>query len=131
WAHLPEKNFGVVGKSGVPLFSADPKTIDRTVMGPLKPQINSTQYQWPLTLANMEGQQEETIDGAKCTVVKVAAPESVTSLFKLPPARVEFGIRHADYSPARIRFADGKVDVEIMIDKPGFVEAWPAENWKI
>jgi len=82
-------------------------------------------------LTSMQAAADETIDGAKCSVVKIAAPEAATSLLKLPPAHVELAIRQADNFPARIRYADGKVDVEIMIDKPALIEAWPAENWKI
>ena len=131
WAHLPQKNFGVLGKPGVPLFAADPTLIDNTVLPPLKLPINLNQLAWPLMLTSMEAAADETIDGVKCYVVKIAAPETATSLLKLPPARVEVAVRQADLLPARIRYADGKVDVEMMIDKPALVEPWPAENWKI
>jgi isopenicillin-N N-acyltransferase-like protein len=131
WAHEPDKNFGVVGKPGVPLFTADPSSIDRTVMGPLKLPINLNQLQWPLMLTSMEAGADETIDGAKCWVVKIAAPAAATSMLKLPPARVEVAVRQADSFPARVRYEDGKVAVEVMIDKPALIEAWPAENWKI
>ncbi len=131
WAHEPDKNFGVVGKPGVPLFTADPNSIDHTVMGPLKLPINLNQLQWPLMLTSMEAGADETIDGAKCWVVKIAAPAAATAMLKLPPARVELAVRQADSFPARIRYADGKVDVEVMIEKVALIDPWPAENWKI
>jgi hypothetical protein len=131
WAHEPDKNFGVIGKAGVPLFSADPANIDHTVLSPLKLPINLNQLTWPLMLTSMQAAPDETLGGAKCYVIKIAAPAAATAMLKLPPAHVELAVRQADNFPARIRYSDGKVDVEVMIDKPALIDPWPAENWKL
>jgi isopenicillin-N N-acyltransferase-like protein len=131
WAHEPDKNFGVIGKAGVPLFSAEPNTIDHTVLPPLKLPINLNQLTWPLMLTSMQAAPDETLDGAKCYIIKIAAPAAATAMLKLPPAHVELAVRQADNFPARIRYSDGKVDVEVMIDKPTLIDPWPAENWKL
>lgn len=131
WIHVPEKKFGVIGKPGVVRFAEDPSSIDTTVLPPLKLPISPSQLQWPLMLASMEAAADEEIGGAKCYVVRIAAPEQATALLKLPPASVELAVRQADSFPARVRYSDGKANVEIMIDKPVFNDPWPAAHWKI
>jgi hypothetical protein len=131
WAHVPDKHFGVIGKPGVARFAEDPTSIDTTVLPPLKLPISLGQLQWPLMLTSMEAAPDEQIDGAKCNVIKIAAPEQATALLKLPPAKVELAIRQSDSFPARLRYTDGKVDLEVMIDKPTLTDPWPAANWKL
>ncbi|MDB5322437.1 MAG: hypothetical protein JWN40_4068 [Phycisphaerales bacterium] len=131
WGHIPEKHFGVIGKAGVVRFAADPSSIDNTVLPPLKLPVNINQLQWALMLASMEAAADEEIGGAKCSVIRIAAPEQATALLKLPPARVELAVRQADQFPARLRYADGKVDVEIMVENPALIDPYPEANWKI
>lgn len=131
WFHVPSKKFGVIGKNGVPRFAADPTSTDSVTMPPLKLPVTVDQLALPLMLASMESATDEEIDGVKCHVVKVSAPAAVTSLFKLPPAKVEMAVRSTDRLPARVRYADGKVDVEVYVDKPALNEAWPAGHWKL
>jgi hypothetical protein len=131
WAHVPEKKFGVIGRAGVPRFVEDPSSIDTTVLPPLKLPINLSQLQWPLMLMTMEGRPNEEIGGVKCHVVRVTAPEQATALLKLPAASVELAVREVDALPARVRYADGKVDVEVMVEKPTFNEPWPEGHWKL
>jgi hypothetical protein len=131
WAHVPGKKFGVIGRAGVPRFAEDPTSIDTTVLPPLKLPINLSQLQWPLMLMTMEGRPDEEIGGVKCHVVRVTAPEQATALLKLPAASVELAVRETDAMPARVRYADGKVDVEVMVEKPTFNEPWPEGHWKL
>lgn len=131
WGHIPEKHFGVLGKPGVVRFAEDPSSIDHTVLPPLKLPINLSQLQWALMLASMEAAADEEIDGAKCSVIRIAAPEQATALLKLPPARMELAVRQVDQFPARLRYADGRVDVEIMVERPALIDPYPEANWKI
>jgi len=131
WAHMPDKRFGVIGKRGVPRFAEDPNSIDNTVLAPIALPINLSQLQWPLMLATMEAAADEELGGVKCSVVRVTAPEQATALLKLPPARIELAIRQTDSFPARVRYADGKVDVEILIENPKLSDPYPAEHWKL
>src|SRR5687768_3852182 len=41
WVYVPGKKFGVVGVPGVRRFSADPKSIDRTVLRPFKLPVST------------------------------------------------------------------------------------------
>jgi hypothetical protein len=131
WAHVPDKKFGVIGKPGVPRFSADPASIDTTVLPPLKLPIGMSQLQFPLMLMTYEAAADEEIAGERCHVVRVAAPAQATALLKLPPAKVELAVRKSDHFPARLRYSDGKVDVEVMVEKPTLGDPWPAANWKL
>ncbi len=131
WAHVPDKKFGVVGKSGVARFSADPNSIDRSSLPPFKLPMGAMQLKMGLMLASMDYLGEEKLDNEICDVVAVAAPERITSLFKLPPSRIELAVRRVDNFPARVRYGDGKLSAEILIQSPRLIAAWPAENWKI
>jgi hypothetical protein len=44
---------------------------------------------------------------------------------------VELAVRQVDAFPARVRYSDGKANVEIMVEKPVLNEPWPAAHWKI
>jgi hypothetical protein len=131
WVHLPEKNFGVIGKPGLVRFAEDPSSIDTTVLAPLKLPVNLTQLQLALMLASMEAGPQETLEGVPCDVIRVKLPDQATALLKLPPAKVELAVRQADRFPARLRYADGKLDVEVVFERPQLVEAWPESNWKL
>lgn len=131
WAHLPEKKWGVVGKQGVPRFAADPASIDNSTLPPIRLPINVAQLQWPLMLMSLTAQPDETIDNVRCNVVTAAVPEQAAALLKLPTGKVELAIRTTDQFPARLRYSDGKLDIELMIDKPQLEAAWPDEHWAI
>ncbi|HYE21122.1 MAG TPA: C45 family peptidase, partial [Tepidisphaeraceae bacterium] len=131
WAHVPDKKFGVVGKPGVPRFAADPKSLDTTVLPPFQLPIGVTQAKLSLLLASMEYVGEEKLGGETCDVVSVTPPEKIASLLSLPRSKVELAVRRADRLPARVRYDDGTIKAELLIENPRRVDAWPAENWKV
>lgn len=131
WAHVPEKKFGVIGKPGVLRFAEDPNSIDTTVLPPLAFPVSASQVQFALMLTTMEAAPDETIDGERCSVVKIALPEKATALLKLPAGKLEFAVRQADSYPARVRYSDGKIDVEMIVERPRMEAAWPEKHWKI
>ena len=131
WGHLPDKHWGLIGKSGVLRFSEDPKSVDETVLPPLALPVNLQQLQLPLMLMNLERRAMEKLDGVDCDVIEISAPAQAAALITLPAGKLELAIRTTDHFPARVRYADGKVNVEVLVEKPQLVQAWPAENWKI
>jgi hypothetical protein len=128
--YVPERKFGVVGVPGVARFKSDPASIDNTKLGPLTLPINPSSLKLPLMLMQYELLADETIDNESCYVVKVAAPERAAALLKLPPGSVELAVRKSDAIPARIRFTDGKANVELAVQNIAFTQNRPAEQWK-
>lgn len=131
WVHSPGTKFGVIGKAGVPKFSADPGSVDATVMPPIRLPISPAQLKLSLMLASMESLGEERLGGQPCDVVRLSVPDALTAVLKLPPARLEVAVRRSDRFPARLRFDDGKVRVEVAVEDPAAGAPWPDENWKL
>src|SRR5688572_1717699 len=128
--YVPEKKFGVVGVPGVARFKSDPSSIDNSRLGPLALPIKLSSLKLPLMLMQYELLADETIDGEACYVVKIAAPEKAAALLKLPPGAVELAVRKGDSVPARVRFSDGRANVEVVVRDIAFSQDRPAELWK-
>jgi len=128
--YVPAKKFGVVGVPGVARFKAEPDSIDRTTLGPLRLPIDLGRLKLPMMLMKQEWVGEETIDGQACAVVMVSVPASVAGLLGGSAATVELAIRKADSLPARVRFADGRAKVEVAVEAIAFDAPWAAERWR-
>ena len=130
WVYVPGKNFGVVGKPGVPRFATAPDKIDKTKL----PKFSLPKEQLALLplLMKVEGRPDETIDQMLCHVLQVTPkPEAIEAL-KIPGGTITLWVRDTDSLPARIGYRDGKnLEVEVRLRDPKFSDPWPAAKWKI
>jgi hypothetical protein len=130
WFHVSGKKWGVVGKPGVPRFTANPASIDDTVLPPFTLPERQKLALLP-TLCNFAEQPGETVDGQACRVI-TATPTIATRLaFKLPKVHVQLAIAETGL-PARVAVKDeDQLDVVVELLGTKLETPWTAEKWKI
>jgi hypothetical protein len=130
WFYVSGKKWGVVGKPGVPKFTADPKSIDDTVLPAFTFPQRAKLALLP-TLCDFEERPAETVGGKVCRIV-VAIPTPATQrAWEIPPVRVELAIPAAGL-PTRITVSDGKeLDVAVELVDTKFDPPVPAAKWKL
>jgi hypothetical protein len=131
WAYVPAKKFGVVGVPGVQRFAADPNSIDRTEIRPFKLPVSSAQVMTTVMLLRAEARPVERINDVTCRVIAVSPPPMLTQALNIPAAKVELAVRETDSLPVRIRFSDGRVNAEMHLTDPRFVEPFATDQWKL
>ena len=130
WIHAAGKNFGVLGKAGVPRFATAPEKLDTTTLE--KFSLPKEQLALLPFLVNVEAQPDETIDRVLCRVVSITPKSGAVSLLKIPDGTIRLWVRDSDSLPARIGFSDGKgINVEVRLRDTKLSEPWTAEQWKI
>ena len=134
WMSAAAKNWGIVGKPGLPRFTTNPASIDATVLPPFTFPERAKLALLP-TLCTFEEKAGETVQGRKCRVI-VATPTSATrEAFKLPAVTIALAVPEpfgVDDVPLRISVSDGaKLDVVVELTGTKFSEPWTAEQWKI
>ncbi len=132
WIHSSAKKFAVLGKPGVPRFSATPDKLDDTQLPPFRLPVSRWTLLTALLALNVEPLPPETAGETSCEVLKVSARPTLVESGKLPSGDVRLWLRSSDRLPARVHFDNGKglrVAVEfrdLTLDK-----GWPAEKWKL
>lgn len=134
WMSAAAKNWGIVGKPGLPRFATNPASVDTTVLPPFTFAERAKLALLP-TLCTFEEKAGETVQGRACRVV-VATPTSATrEAFKLPAVSIALAVPEpfgAGDVPLRIAVSDGaKLDVVVELTDAKFSEPWAAEQWKI
>ena len=71
WVHQPAKKFGLVAKSGVPRFTADPASIDQTVLPPFELPIGKLKMRGILLAVEANHAGQEKVGEFDCTILKV------------------------------------------------------------
>ena len=132
WIFEPAKQFGLIGRPGISLFSADPTRRDDSTLGPIKLPLGPEQLVVLPFLYDLKMLHDEEIQGAPCHVL-IAQPKSeATRVFHIPPGTLQLWIRESDSLPLRVDWNDGKgVEFEVELENPQLREAWPEENWKL
>jgi isopenicillin-N N-acyltransferase like protein len=132
WIHSPSKNFGVIGKPGVPRFSATPDQLDRTKLQPFRLPVSRWALVGALLSLNVEQLPAETVGNIPCHVLNVKASPSLVESSKLPVGEVRLWLRDADALPVRIRVADGKkLNVTAEFRGLSLGTSQPAAEWKL
>jgi hypothetical protein len=132
WLYVPDKNFGVVGKTGLPRFSSNPEKKDTTRLGPFKLPLPREQLALFPLLVNIETLPAESIGDSRCQGLRLTPKPEAMEAFKLPKCTVTLWVREKDGLPGRIEYADGKnLDVEVRVRDPKLCEPWPDDKWKI
>jgi hypothetical protein len=132
WFHVPDKKFGVVGRSHQSRFTSAPEKKDSTKLGPLKLPLSREQIALLPLLMKVEAQPKETVENVRCHVLSVTPkPEAIEAL-RIPDGTLRLWTRESDDLPIRLRYEDGKgIHVEVQLRDPKLSAPWPAERWKI
>jgi len=132
WIHSPSKNFGVIGKAGVPRFSATPDQLDTTKLQPFRLPISRWALVAALLSLNVEALPAETIGNVPCHVLNVKASPALAQSAKLPPGELRLWLRDSDALPVRVRFANGpKLSVTAELRDLSLASTPPAQGWKL
>jgi len=131
WVHAPDKKFGIVGTPGVARFSTAPDSRDMSVLAPMKLPVDKDQLAIVPMLTKLVALPNETVGGSPCRVIKATLMPEAIEAFKLPDATLQVWVRESDSLLTRISYRQGKTDVEVELQKPQLVTAWPAEKWKL
>ena len=108
WVAEPGKNFALRGLPGVAPFAAEPKNLDKTVVGPLEIPVDADVLTLLPRLFKSEFGGTETIDGEVCREVIATPVAAAQNLLKLPDLVITLWVREKDALPARIIYHDGK-----------------------
>lgn len=131
WIYHPDKHFGVVGRPGVPIFEEAPNLIDHTQLGAFELPINKTLLKLSIRTLDCSEVGIEKVDGEACHVIALTPPSLVSQMLHLPPSKVELAIRDVDHLPARLRYTDGYVSLEAVMEGTKLAGALPAEQWEL
>lgn len=132
WIHVPAKQFGVVGKSGVPRFKTAPEKLDTSRLEPLKFPIAREQLALLPFLCDIKLLEETQLDGISCRVISARPkPEAVQAL-KLPTGTLTLSLRATDSMPLGLRWTNvGGTDVFVRLLNPQFIPGMEEGAWKI
>ena len=132
WLHAPGKDFGVVGRPGVPRFAAEPEVLDETRLEPFALPVPRAQLALAAVLFAVEGLPGEEVGGVPCHVLAAEPRERAVEKLGVPEGRLQLWVRQGDLLPARIGFADGEgLDVLIELEDVSLGAPWPAERWAV
>jgi hypothetical protein len=132
WIHAPAKQFGVVGASGLALFSASPDKKDSTKLSPFSLPLNREQLALLPLLMDVQQGPAETLGETACHVLVVTPKPEAVAAFSLPTGQLKLWIRTTDDLPAQIAYADGKkLDAVVRLHDLALGEPWPAERWAL
>lgn len=131
WAHVPRKNFGVVGESGRARFLSTPHRRDDSTLGPLRLPVPREQIALFPFLMQIEAMPPQQLDGVECDVLHVRPRPEALKLLALPPGLFQLWIRRADSLPGRIAYSDGGVQIVVDLLDSRFDPPWPASKWEL
>ena len=130
WVYAPARNFGVVGKPGLPRFATAPDKIDKTKLA--KISLPKDQLALLPLLMTIESQPDDIIDNALCHVLQVTPKAEAAEVLKLPNGTFKLWVRDTDSLLARIGYADGKsLNLEVQLRETKLTAPWPADRWRI
>ena len=135
WFHIPGKNWGVVGKPGLPKFASNPESVDVTAVPPFAFPEKAKVALLP-TLCTFEEMPAETVQGIACRVVTARPTPATREAFRLPALEVDFAIpadgKLKELLPLRISARDGqKLDVAVELTGTKLETPWPSEKWSL
>lgn len=108
WVHAPDKQFGVVGKPGVPRFSVRPTELDTTQLEPVRLTVSRWRLLGLVLLLHVTPLPDEAVGNVPCRVLEITGRPALVRAGRLPPARARLWVRAADALPARLHVDDGK-----------------------
>jgi len=132
WVYAPGKKFGLIGSPDKAPFATAPDAKDTKALGPLTLPIPAEQLALLPFFTDVKALPDETVADTRCRVLQATPkPEAIDAL-KLPRGTLQLWIRESDSFPLRLAYRQGTgTDVQVEFHNPQFVEAWPAERWKL
>ena len=124
WVHLPHKNFGLLGRSGVPRFATHPDELDETKLPPFALPIKPGSAAMALAVAtqmSVEPGRQQGETGLRFVGVHSA----------IEGDEVKLWVRNADLLPTALSYrgrGGRAVDVELQCTLD---EGWPAQKWAV
>ena len=131
WAYVPAKKFAVLGSPHTPRFANDPSSIDALALPPFKSPLGVAEMLALPLLIEATSRPDETINEAPCHVLSLRLLPRAANLLGIQTGTGELAVRKSDGLPARLRYADGKVSVELTVINPRLSAPWPAEKWRL
>jgi hypothetical protein len=131
WAHQPDRHFGVLGKAGVRRFTADPASVDRTVLPPFQLPFSHFKVRALLLMVQAEDAGRDKVNGNDCRVIKATLRPSAAELLNAPNVVVHLWLRSADLMPMRVTGTDGRADVRVDVTEASVGTPPAAEFWHL
>jgi outer membrane lipoprotein-sorting protein len=132
WVEAPQKQYGLLGRAGVPRFSTSPDQLDDSRLAPVKLPFPKEQLLLLPLLTQVEALPAETVDGRACQGLKVVPQPQTLEALKLPAGELRLWIRTNDALPVRIRLTTARGQAltltfaDLQVGEP-----WPAERWAL
>jgi hypothetical protein len=133
WIWAEQKQFGVVGKRGIPRFASRPASIDETELAPLTLPLPREQVALLPLLCEVKELEKASIDGEACRVLRaLALPAARKTFAALSGAAITIWLRTSDRLPVQIGFTDGRgSDLLIALRHLQTDAQCPEEFWNI
>lgn len=132
WVHVPEKQFCVVGKRGVPRFRTAPEKLETITMAPLKFPLSKEQLGLLPFLCNVKAGEDTSVGGVMCHVVSASPKAEAAQALKLPTGTLTLWLRTNDSLPISLGWVQStNVDVRIDFRDATWSEAKPADFWAL
>ncbi|QOV91395.1 C45 family autoproteolytic acyltransferase/hydolase [Humisphaera borealis] len=132
WVHQPAKKFGLIGKSGVPRFTADAKSIDKSVLPPFELPIGKFKMRAVLLAVESSHAGQEKIGDFDCTILKLKVMKLAAELIGVSTNAVIHVWLRNDLLPMRITVNDGNgLDLQIDTISARVSRPAPDEQWQI
>lgn len=129
WVHVPGKKFAVVGEPETPRFSADPSSIDKTLLAPLKLPITRQQMTLYTLLVELAGGGAQAVGNEPCNLLTIRPSRHLADLMKLPPATLTMALRDIDSLPQRIQLSAGDIEIEVDVTSAVMRDSLPADTF--
>lgn len=132
WLHAPGKKFGLLARTGVLRFAANPASTDTSTLEPIMLPWKREVIVLVLAMARVTAEPSETIDGVRCHVLQAKPLPEAVKAFKIPNIVLRLWVRGTDMLPARLGYADDKgTDLQLEFRQIKVGPPPPAEQWKL
>lgn len=132
WVHQPGRKFGLIGRQGVPRFTADPASVDRTVMPPFELPIGKFKMRGILLAVNASHAGQEKIGGHDCVILKLKLMKLAAELIGVSTNAVIHVWLRDDLTPMRITVNDGNgLDLQIDTATASVTRPAAGASWQI
>lgn len=132
WVHRPAKQFAVLGRSGIPRFTADPASIDQTVLPPFELPIGKFRMRGILLAVEATHAGQEKLGDHNCTILRLKLLKMAAELIGVSTNAVIHVWLRDDLMPMRVTVNDGN-GLDLQVDTIAASVAAPAaaESWRL
>jgi len=132
WVHQPAKKFGLLGRSGVPRFTADPNSIDHATLPPFELPIGKFKMRGILLAVEATHAGREKVNESDCTILRVKLMKMAAEMVGVSTDAVIHVWLRDDLMPMRLTVNDGNgLDLRIDVQSAAVTAPADARHWKI